>query len=326
MCIYCFFFRYFVYFFVFFFFQAEDGIRDGHVTGVQTCALPISSWIVRNHRSTRSGRCLRTIQLVATVTIIPINIPMIGDRKMNATGFVQPPGINATKPAFATAAPPYPPISACDELVGSPRVSVIRFQPMAPNSPASRTFWSTISMCTIPLPIVFATAVPNTNAAMKFQNAAHTTARNGVSTRVDTTVAMEFAASCQPFENSNARLSMITAISRSNGFTWSGALQHYAFYHIGDIFALIDGCLDNFKNLFPLDDLNRIGFFIEELSDQCAAETITFILKTIDFNRVSESLIPILDCVYQCSHFGTSLLKNLGEVGRPVSHRVHSVV
>src|SRR5437870_12588562 len=26
----------------FFFFQAEDGIRVGHVTGVQTCALPIS--------------------------------------------------------------------------------------------------------------------------------------------------------------------------------------------------------------------------------------------------------------------------------------------
>src|SRR5690606_39565863 len=27
--------------FYFFFFQAEDGIRDFHVTGVQTCALPI---------------------------------------------------------------------------------------------------------------------------------------------------------------------------------------------------------------------------------------------------------------------------------------------
>src|SRR5690606_39679596 len=26
-----------------FFFQAEDGIRDFHVTGVQTCALPISA-------------------------------------------------------------------------------------------------------------------------------------------------------------------------------------------------------------------------------------------------------------------------------------------
>src|SRR5439155_14296035 len=30
-----------IFFFCFFFFQAEDGIRDGHVTGVQTCALPI---------------------------------------------------------------------------------------------------------------------------------------------------------------------------------------------------------------------------------------------------------------------------------------------
>src|SRR6266487_5618239 len=30
------------FFFCFFFFQAEDGIRDGRVTGVQTCALPIS--------------------------------------------------------------------------------------------------------------------------------------------------------------------------------------------------------------------------------------------------------------------------------------------
>src|SRR5256885_6896616 len=28
----------------FFFFQAEDGIRDYKVTGVQTCALPISNW------------------------------------------------------------------------------------------------------------------------------------------------------------------------------------------------------------------------------------------------------------------------------------------
>ena len=32
----------FFFFFDFFFFQAEDGIRDWSVTGVQTCALPIS--------------------------------------------------------------------------------------------------------------------------------------------------------------------------------------------------------------------------------------------------------------------------------------------
>src|SRR5687768_18236508 len=32
-----------LFFFFFFFFQAEDGIRDVAVTGVQTCALPISN-------------------------------------------------------------------------------------------------------------------------------------------------------------------------------------------------------------------------------------------------------------------------------------------
>src|SRR5207248_8154779 len=32
-----------MFFFKFFFFQAEDGIRDRTVTGVQTCALPISN-------------------------------------------------------------------------------------------------------------------------------------------------------------------------------------------------------------------------------------------------------------------------------------------
>src|SRR5689334_24059261 len=30
-----------IFIFCYFFFQAEDGIRDGTVTGVQTCALPI---------------------------------------------------------------------------------------------------------------------------------------------------------------------------------------------------------------------------------------------------------------------------------------------
>src|SRR5690606_18438893 len=38
-----------LYFFIFFF-QAEDGIRDFHVTGVQTCALPI--WCEDSQRET----------------------------------------------------------------------------------------------------------------------------------------------------------------------------------------------------------------------------------------------------------------------------------
>src|SRR5207253_6961838 len=41
-----------------FFFQSEDGIRDGHVTGVQTCALPISGHGVSDTGSSDiSGGC-----------------------------------------------------------------------------------------------------------------------------------------------------------------------------------------------------------------------------------------------------------------------------
>src|SRR5688572_32366244 len=43
---------FYLFFFFFFFFQAEDGIRDLTVTGVQTCALPIFL-----AGPIRSGRC-----------------------------------------------------------------------------------------------------------------------------------------------------------------------------------------------------------------------------------------------------------------------------
>src|SRR5258708_10904361 len=33
----------------FFFFQAEDGIRDDLVTGVQTCALPILTFVIESY-------------------------------------------------------------------------------------------------------------------------------------------------------------------------------------------------------------------------------------------------------------------------------------
>src|SRR5207249_5105797 len=48
---------------LFFFFQAEDGIRDRNVTGVQTCALPISSLSPSVNRwpemESRAPRCLQ---------------------------------------------------------------------------------------------------------------------------------------------------------------------------------------------------------------------------------------------------------------------------
>src|SRR5260370_5419605 len=46
----------------FFFFQAEDGIRDSSVTGVQTCALPISPPFVEVGSTVKKGQVLCIIE------------------------------------------------------------------------------------------------------------------------------------------------------------------------------------------------------------------------------------------------------------------------
>src|SRR5690606_39616598 len=48
-----------------FFFQAEDGIRDFHVTGVQTCALPIFLDRARTH-----PHCERRLQVAAGAVVL----------------------------------------------------------------------------------------------------------------------------------------------------------------------------------------------------------------------------------------------------------------
>src|SRR3712207_9445141 len=53
--------------FVFFFFQAEDGIRDIGVTGVQTCALPI--WLIQQlFRGAERGRAFGMFGAVVGVS------------------------------------------------------------------------------------------------------------------------------------------------------------------------------------------------------------------------------------------------------------------
>src|SRR5439155_8753895 len=56
---------------------AEDGIRDGHVTGVQTCALPISCRSPTRFRSTRVATtgekwcCIHGLSLFQKQTVKP---------------------------------------------------------------------------------------------------------------------------------------------------------------------------------------------------------------------------------------------------------------
>ena len=129
---------------------------------------------------------------------------MIGDSTMNTAIFCSPPVTRALQPAEATAAPLMAPTSACDELVGSPTYQVITSQAIAPSRPAKITPLLKTSGSTTSFAIVAATAVPKMMNAAKLKKAAHATACRGESTRVDTTVAIEFAASWNPLKKSNA--------------------------------------------------------------------------------------------------------------------------
>src|SRR5206468_9786715 len=65
----------FYFFFFFFFFQAEDGIRDLIVTGVQTCALPIYSIITQRHANDRRSAAQAILEGQATVAQISVLMP-----------------------------------------------------------------------------------------------------------------------------------------------------------------------------------------------------------------------------------------------------------
>jgi len=94
-----------------------------------------------------------------------------------------------------------------------PLYQVMSCHATAPSSPERTTCGSTYCTLMRPLPTVLATAVPNANAAPKLKNAAQMTAWSGESTRVETTVAMEFAESLKPLMKS--KTNAIATIART---------------------------------------------------------------------------------------------------------------
>src|SRR5690606_40643307 len=69
-----------------FFFQAEDGIRDFHVTGVQTCALPI----MRRHlNGNRSHRTFTAIQRLSYIICLCAYYACINHRSRNRSTLIR---------------------------------------------------------------------------------------------------------------------------------------------------------------------------------------------------------------------------------------------
>src|SRR6266487_2940779 len=186
----------------------------------------------RNSPSTRRGVALRNAHRLASISRKPRTMPNSGDRTMNSTVFWRLAALITDQPALAMPAPTKPPIRACDDEVGRPSHQVVKFHATAPTRLANTTASLTTAGSTI-LPTVLATCDLKIRKARKLKAAAQITATRGVSTLVETTVAIELAASWKPLEksNTNASSTMATTVTR----TRSGMLEHDGLDGVGDV-------------------------------------------------------------------------------------------
>src|SRR5437764_2762381 len=128
------------------------------------------------------------------------------------------------------------------------------FQQIAPRRPPSTTWGSTMLCSIIPLPTAVATARLPVNSARKLNVAAHNTAASGLSTRVPTIVAMEFAESWKPLLKS--KMNAITTITMTYVVTQgrrSGVLEGDTLEHLRHAHAAVDRALKRVVHLLPLD-------------------------------------------------------------------------
>src|SRR5690606_32595752 len=85
----------------YFFFQAEDGIRDFHVTGVQTCALPISLLLVDPAVAQEDG--LQEITVTAqkreeTLQDTPVSVTVLQSEDIESFGVNNPDDLQSQMP------------------------------------------------------------------------------------------------------------------------------------------------------------------------------------------------------------------------------------
>src|SRR6185503_12109804 len=136
------------------------------------------------------------------------------------------------------------------------------FHEIAPIKAPKISRLSTKAGSMMPLPTVLATDRWNTPQASTLKNAAQITACQGLSTPVDTTVAMEFAASWKPFMKSNASASSTSSTSVMEKWlksmrgcpTPSGVFEHDAFDDVGHVLALVSRGLERLVDGLQLDE------------------------------------------------------------------------
>src|SRR6185295_16179739 len=178
----------------------------------------------------------------------------------------------------------------------------------------------------MPLPTVAATLRWKMNTATKLKNAAMITAWYGLSTRVDTTVAIELAASWKPFMKSNASATTTSAnttpspiwltlpSTRPNSAT-SGVLEDEALDDVGHVLAAVGDRLEQVVDHAQLHHLLQIALLAEQLGQRRAHHAIGVGFEAVDLFAHPHDGIGALDVVQQPDHRRDALAAHVADVG-----------
>src|SRR5450830_1130995 len=209
---------------------------------------------------------------------------------------------------------------------------------MAPARAPNTTWISITPASAMPLPTVAATLRWKMKMATKLKKAANTTACPGFRTPVDTTVAIELAASWKPFMKSNTR-AMATSTTTAHSATgtllmWvprSGVLEDDALDQVGHVLTLVGDGFEQLVDGLELDHLAHIGLFAEQLAHGRAHHAVGVRLQAVDLfagleggfgHRLVGDLVEQLHRIAQAF---AALQAQVGQAADLIGHDAHVI-
>src|SRR3954447_12951162 len=230
---------------------------------------------------------------------MPIAAPATRKARIGATTAgirtlpTSPSASTASNPTAATAEPTTPPISACEELDGSPKYQVTRFQAIAPIRPAKTIVGVITSALTTSLATVAATLI-EMKAPMKLSSEANPIATDGRAAPVEIEVATTLAVSWKPLVKSNASAVATTMTKMTSELTKrpSRVLDDYSLDVLSRRLGRVDALLEHREHVLPADHDHRVDAVGEERGDRVAGDPVAVVLEPVDLDPV---LVEVLE-------------------------------
>src|SRR4051795_10962875 len=225
----------------------------------------------------------------------------------------RPPPSIALAPSAANAAPTTPPISACEELDGSPKYQVARFQMIAPMRPAKTIVGVIASAFTMPFATVAATC-SEMKAPTKLRIAAIVTAMRGGTARVEIALATTLAVSWKPFVKSNARAAATTMTRIRSLFTGRlGVLDDDALEDVRDRLGGVDGVLEPLVDVLPANHDHRVDAALEQRGHRLARDAVAVVLEPVHLDRVVRHVAEVAQPRHRLGDLARGLHEHVGE-------------